>query len=464
MYETSRKAVSRSGGKIIVAILDNQWFLDFNAPGWKEKAFECLNKIELSPEKMRKQFEDTFKWLDKRPCARRRGLGTQFPFDKEWIIESLSDSTIYMILYTFDHLLKKYKIKKESLSYEFFEYILLSKGNPQEVSKKTKIKTSILKEIRKSFEYWMPVDHRHTFALHLSNHLSFMIFAYAAIFPEKYWPKKITFHGLVLSEGEKMSKSKGNLITLLDVKEKYGADIFRFYMTSSSNIEGSFNWNEQEAQNAKRTIEKLYFQILECIKNLKKGRVNALFESKFNRIMKNAAEKISGMKLREYDNLIIHDILNLIKDAKAQLSEKELSVFYSIISKPWIKLISPITPHIAEELWQKLGKKSLVSLESWPKADESKISESLEEQEKIQEKILEDIKNILNIVKEKQNKDPETVYLYTIPKELSAYNTQYLENRLNKKIKIFAVNYPKKYDPENKSQKAKPGKPGIYVE
>ncbi len=464
MHEISRKAVSRSGGKIIVAILDNQWFLDFNAPGWKEKAFECLSKIELSPEKMRKQFEDTFKWLDKRPCARRRGLGTKFPFNKEWIIESLSDSTIYMGLYTINNIIKKNKLSEENLTYDLFEYLFLNKGGIKEVSKKTKIKENIIKELKENYDYWMPIDHRHTFVLHLSNHLSFMIFAYAAIFPKKYWPKKITFHGLVLSEGEKMSKSKGNLITLLDIKEKYSADIFRFYMTSSSNIEGSFNWNEQEAQNAKRTIEKLYFQILECIKNSKKGSINALFESKFSRIMKNAAEKISEMKLREYNNLIIYDILNLIKYAKSQLSEKELSAFYSIISGPWIKLISPVIPHIAEELWQKLGKKSLVSLESWPKADESKINQELEAQERMQERTIEDINNIINLIKQKQNKEIKTIYLYTIPNELSLYNTKHFSKKLNKEVKVFAVNDKNKYDPQNKSQKAKPGKPAIYLE
>ncbi len=464
MYETSRKALSRSGGKVIVAILDNQWFLDFNASNWKDKAYECLKKISIVPEKMRRQFEDTFNWLDKRPCARKRGLGTQLPFDKEWIIESLSDSTIYMILYTFNHLIKKYKIKRESLSYEFFEYILLSNGSPKELSKKTKIPLKVLKEIKENFEYWMPMDHRHTFELHLSNHLSFMIFAHAGIFPEKYWPKKITSHGLVISEGEKMSKSKGNLITLLGVKEKYGADVFRFYMTSSSNIEGSFDWKEQEAENAKRTIEKLYLQIGECIKKRRKGPLNKLFESKFNRTIKNATEKISEMKLREYDNLVVHDMLNLIKNAKSQLSEKELFAFYNLISESWIKLISPITPHISEELWEKLGKKSLVSLESWPKADESKISDALEAEEKVQEKTIEDIKNILALIKQKQNKEPETIYLYVIPKEISIYNIPYLENKLNKKIKIFALNDSKKYDPQNKSQKAKPNKPAIYIE
>ncbi len=463
MYETSRKAVSRSGGKIIVAILDDQWFIDFNSGDWKTKAYDCLNKIELIPETMRRQFEDTFSWLDKRPCARKRGLGTEFPFDKGWIIESLSDSTIYMTLYTINHLIRKNKLKRENLNKEFFDFVYYGKGKISDVSKKTKIKENILKEIKESFEYWMPIDQRHTFVLHLSNHLSFMIFAFAGLFPEKYWPKKITFHGLVISEGEKMSKSKGNVITLLHVKNNYGADVFRFYLTNSTNVESTFDWRENEARNAKTTIEKLYNEMLEAIKKRKKGEVSSYYESKFNNIIKEANEKIENMKFREYNSLVVFEILKLLKNAKMALNEKELGAFYDLIIEKWIKLISPICPHIAEEVWEKLGSKSFVSLYSWPDYEEKKIDKKIEESEKIVENTVEDILNIIKILKEKK-KDIKKVYLYVIPKEIDLYNEKMLSMRVGKEVKIFSVNDKKKYDPENKSKKAKPGKPGIYIE
>jgi len=94
LYETSREAYCRDGTRVVVSVLEDQWFLDFNAKGWKDLAYKCLKGMDLLPETMRKLFEDTFSWLDKRPAARRRGLGTPLPFDSKWIIESLSDSTI----------------------------------------------------------------------------------------------------------------------------------------------------------------------------------------------------------------------------------------------------------------------------------------------------------------------------------------------------------------------------------
>jgi leucyl-tRNA synthetase len=412
MYETSRKAFSRSGGEILVAVMDNQWFIDFNAKSWKEKAYKCLNSITLVPETTKRQFEDVFAWLDKRPCARKRGLGTKLPFDNNWMIESLSDSTVYMTLYTIDNLIKENKLKSENLTYEFFEYVYLGKGDIKEVSKKIKVKEDVLKEIKDSFEYWMPVDMRHTFILHLSNHLSFMVFAYAALFPEKYWPKKISFHGLVISGGEKMSKSKGNSITLLQAIEKCGADVFRFYLTQSSNIYGTFDWKEVEAMNAKNFIEKTYSQVIETIEKKKEGKINDLYLSKFNRIVKEATIKMEDMKLKEYDSLVFYDMMNLVRKAKITMKENELYAFYGYIVKDWIKLLSPVTPHMAEELWKILGENSFVSIEKWPEHDESKINPAVEAAEDFINSVINDVQEIKRLSKTEK---PKKITIFVAP-------------------------------------------------
>ena len=464
MYETSHKAFSRSGGKIIVAVLDDQWFLDFNAKGWKEEASRCLEKMELIPPTMKKQFEDTFSWLDKRPCARKRGLGTLLPFDKNWVIESLSDSTIYMTLYTINHLIRKYKLKRENLSYEFFEYVYLGKGKLEEISKKTSVKKEFLKEMRDNFEYWMPVDHRHTFVLHLSNHLSFMIFAFAGLFEEKYWPKKISFHGLVLSEKEKMSKSKGNVVTLLDVKEKYGADVFRFYMTYSTNLMGAFDWKEQEAQNAKSTAERVYFAIEEAVKNSKKEDFDDYYKHKFEKIKKQASEMIEIMKLREYNMVVIYDLLSLVGKAKLSLGKKELAAFYEYILADWIKLISLVMPHIAEELWYKKGNKGFVSTQKWVIVDESRIIEQFDKIEDTVEKVVSDIQNILKILKEKSGIEGKKVYIYAIPSEVDFFDSKFLKMKVGKEVVVYAANGKNVYDPTGKRYKSRLGKPSIYIE
>lgn len=127
-----------------------------------------------------------------------------------------------------------------------------------------------------------------------------------------------------------------------------------------------------------------------------------------------------------------------------------------------IKLISPFCPHISEEMWHKIGKKSFVSLEKWPIADEKKINQQAEESEKAIEKFLDDVKNIIKIT----GKKPGKIHIYLIPKEIDFYKgaSDFLSKELDAKIEIYAVNDKEKYDPSLKASKAKPGRPSIYLE
>lgn len=105
-------------------------------------------------------------------------------------------------------------------------------------------------------------------------------------------------------------------------------------------------------------------------------------------------------------------------------------------------------------------------MEKWPVADESKISEKFEEEEKKIEKIAEDINNIIRIIRQKQNKDVKKAYLYSIPPEKKLYEDikEMLERKTKVSIEVFAVNDKNKYDPENRASKSKMGKPAIYLE
>jgi len=415
IYETSREAYCRDGTKVVVSILEDQWFLDFNAKGWKEKANKCLKRMELLPETMRKLFEDTFEWLDKRPAARKRGLGTPLPFDRKWIIESLSDSTIYMSFYILKKLINKHRIKPDKLTNEFFDYVYLGRGNPKTLSRKLKIKAGVLKEIHSNFNYWYPNDHRHTYVAHLSNHLSFFIFAHAGIFPEKFWPGKISFHGFVQSEGMKMSKSKGNVITLLDVKNKYGADTFRSYISTATTLEGTFDWKTNEAENIQKNLANLYSLLSEMIRKRKKenlGLAGKSSVSRFENSLKEAGEALGEMRLRDYGNIVIYQVPREIKKIKKRVATSELKGIYDMIAEKYVKMLNPVVPHISEEMWEKLGKKGFVSLESWPEYDKGLINRKFIANEELLDQTVEDIRSVLKLVKIK----PKRIRLFVSPK------------------------------------------------
>ncbi len=121
--------VCRCGYKVIVNIVKDQWFINYGDENWKAQARKALASMKVYPEKYRKTFESLVDWIDERATESAQGLGTKFPFNPEHIIESLSDSTIYMTYYTYIPLLRASGVKPEQLKPEFFDYIVNSIGD-----------------------------------------------------------------------------------------------------------------------------------------------------------------------------------------------------------------------------------------------------------------------------------------------------------------------------------------------
>ncbi|MFA6022945.1 MAG: leucine--tRNA ligase [Candidatus Pacearchaeota archaeon] len=308
----------------------------------------------------------------------------------------------------------------------------------------------------KKIEYWMPVDQYIGGAEHACMHLIYARFFTKSLrdlgylkFDEPF--TKLFNQGMLHgSDGNKMSKSLGNVINPIEIIDKYGADSLRMALMSFASPDKDTNWDEKVLIGSYKFINK----VIEKIPNIKKGKSSKRIESKVNKTIKEITEDIENFRY----NLAIIKLRGLFEaiEGENEIAVKDLESF--------IELLSPFAPHIAEELWEKINGKGFVSVEKWPVCDEKKIDLKLEAQEQAVEKTVSDVLNILNIIKEKQGKESEAVYLYVIPNELANYNIEVLEKRLNKKVKVFAVNDKVKYDPENKSGKAKPGRPAVFVE
>ncbi|MBR9705142.1 leucine--tRNA ligase [Candidatus Pacearchaeota archaeon] len=453
-YELTGKVVSRTLTECVVKIVDNQWFLDYNNPKWKKLTHECLKNVKLYPEKSRSQFEYVIDWLHEWACTREEGLGTKLPWDKKWLIESLSDSTIYMAYYTIAHLIENVPISK--VNDELFDYLFLDK--------KTKLGIKGIDEMKKEFEYWYPHDFRNSGKDLIQNHLTFYLFNHVAIFPKKYLPKGIGVNGWVTVDGQKMSKSLGNMIPVREMADKFGADVSRLTILSGGEGMDDPNWDSNFALSLKTKFS----QIIELIeKNYGNGRkdinnFDKLIESQSNRLIKESSSLMDESLYRSAIQKIFVEYFRIVKDY-LNIGTPNKKVFCGVVEK-FIIMFGVFCPHICEELWEKIGKKSRVSLEKWPRHEESKIDEKLEKEAEGVNRTVSDIMNILKILKEKQDKECEKVYLYVIPNEIDSYNEKVLAKRIQKSVKIFAVNDKNKYDPEGKSKKAKPGKPGIFVE
>lgn len=212
--------------------------------------------MELYHPETRAQFEASLAWLREWACSREFGLGTRLPFDEKYLIESLSDSTIYMAYYTIVHKLQggvidgsvvgPAGIRPDQLTDAVWDYIFLEGAYPADCS----IDERVLAELRKEFNYWYPFDLRVSGKDLIQNHLTMSIYNHVAIFPPEKWPKSFRANGYVLRDGVKMSKSLGNFLTLKDAVALYSADGLRVGLAAAGDGTDDANFVDETANMA----------------------------------------------------------------------------------------------------------------------------------------------------------------------------------------------------------------------
>jgi leucyl-tRNA synthetase len=394
ILETTGLVVCRCNTRCHVKILENQWFLKFSDEEWKKKVKECINMMKFYPEEIRQQFINTVDWLENKACARKTGLGTKLPWDKEWIIETLSDSTIYMAFYTIFHHLKN--IPADRLSDEIFDFIFLGKGNCNKIAKKYGIKESLLRKMREEFEYFYPVDLRSSAKDLVQNHLTFYLFHHTAIWDKKYWPKAIAVNGFVNVAGEKMSKSKGNIIPLFRLLEEFGSDLTRINIISSAEGLSDADWR---GENVKVFLERLNFlfsliKSLKRMKSKKNRNVDRFLLAKINKIGRDVINAYENLKFRMSTQLLFFEFLNDLEwyfKRVGDIKNANGNIMKDVLKK-FVILVSPLIPHLSEEFWRMLGGKKFVFQEGLPRF--KRVDEKAILGEEYIKSLIEDIKQV----------------------------------------------------------------------
>ncbi len=404
MYEFSAKPVTcRCGAKCCVRLVKDQWFLNYADEAWKEKARACLAQMHLVPPETRAQFEHVVGWLHEWPCTRHIGMGTVAPWDSNWMIESLSDSTIYMAYYTVSHILKT--VEPDKLTDEVFDHIFLGKGDAAAIARVTGIEEQKLRAMRGEFEYWYPLDYRMSANELIPNHLTFFTFHHALLFPQKHWPRGIASFGIAVLEGQKMSSSRGNIVAINEAVRKYGADAVRLYLMSTVEPWQDFDWRAHEADAMLRHLERFYAQAQEIVALPAPGRPSlGLPErwmlSKLQRHVREATEALEGFEVRK---ALQHALFSLMQDLRWYLKrargDEACAYVLKRVLDTWVRLLAPFAPHTCEELWHQMGKEGFVSLTPWPKVEEGIIDRAAEFAEDYLAGISDDISNILRAVK-----------------------------------------------------------------
>ncbi|MEM4312345.1 MAG: leucine--tRNA ligase [Nitrososphaerales archaeon] len=417
MYEIMNSPViCRCGAECIVKTFEDQWFIDYGNKDWKNLARECLNSMDILPNEIREEFNHTIDWLSFRACARKSGLGTNLPWDKDWIIESLSDSVIYMAYYILSLYLNNGSVKAENLTHEFFDYIFLGKDEDKAIEA-TGIDREILRKIRRDFLYFYPLDSRHSGRDLVPNHLTFFIFNHVALFDKEFWPKQIVVNGSVLMEGKKMSKSLGNIVPLRKAIREYGVDPLRLAILANAELLQDAYFSVNSVYTFQEKLNKLYNFAREVL-SLPQEEGSISYEDRWIlSILQRSIDKVTKAMERLRIREAIHEILYLLDQnlswylRRVQVNEerkKGLGRVLREILDVRIRLLAPIAPIICEEIWELMGGKGFVSLAEWPKVDSSKIEPKIELSEEILMSLMDDIKQIIKVRKVK----PKALYLY----------------------------------------------------
>ncbi len=401
IYELPEKVVCRCGTRCYVKVLENQWFLNYSNPEWKARTKWLIEKADVFPPEAREWFYSTIEWLKDWPCARRSGMGTKLPWDKEWLVETLSDSTIYMAYYTVSKFVNQEKVGSEHLTPDVCNYIFFGKGNPANLAKRVKLTEKRLREMRTEFSYWYPVDMRNSAKELIPNHLTFFAFHHAALFPERQWPKGFGINGMIQVEGKKMSKTKGNFVTWRGALEKYGADAFRLTLALTADGMDDADWRDRNAEDAKLKVESVIGFVKKTLKSSVKKEEDTLDSwllSTMNRRIALITQSMQEMKIRRAAATAYLDAWNDIR-WYIHRSGKPRKETVSAVFNAWVRLIAPFTPFIAEELNHELGGKGLVSQADWPSLKEFPLDEEAELAETLVNRVVGDARNVLKVVK-----------------------------------------------------------------
>jgi leucyl-tRNA synthetase len=523
MYDMSEPVICRCGGKVIVKLIPDQWFIDYGNREATQTAKNAVPGMFIQPQEYKDNLPGILDWFKERACARLGNwMGTKFPFDERWIIEPISDSTLYSAYYILSGMVASGRIDPERLNDALFDYVFLGIGNAQDVSRATGIAEGDISELRRDFEYWYPLDINLGGKEHMSVHFPVFLMNHAAVLPDSM-PGGLFVNWWISGKAGKMSKSKGGAEPIPDAASTYTVDGLRLYYCHSASPHVDVEWDPASVFNSRKSVERAWYFANELLE-MKGGErpIDAWLESRMHGHVQKARTMMDEFKLREAANIIYFDLANDLRWYLRRGGENAYLLRKSV--NAWIPMMAPFTPHMAEELWEIAGNPAFVSTADYPKAEEFGQDSQAEEAERYVESLLGDISDILKMT----GMSPKKVCLYsafgwkydvqrmmakegmdmgavmkhaqTVPelksrsKEIGAFASKlmkemkrfgeggmpamametemgwlgsakdFLAREFGCDVVIYTGDAPDLYDPKNKRSVAVPGKPGIHVE
>lgn len=527
-YDLSEEVLCRCGAKVFIKKIPDQWFIDYANPELTKRSKEHAESMKILPREYYDNIQNVLEWYRERACVRLGNwLGTRFPFDRKWIVEAIADSTLYPVYYVVSMYANSGLIKAEKMDEEFFDYVILGKGSPESVAKDTGFSKDVVEAIRKEFEYWYPLDINLGGKEHMTVHFPVFLMNHVAVLRPQHWPGGILVNWYITATGGKISKSKGGAQPIPDAAERFGVDAMRLFYAHIASLYVDVAWDDEKVEGYRDKLEKVW-AFVEELKSAYSDRVSEVDSWLSARMESRLVELHRYMQdfdLRSYVNGVYYE---MPQDFRWYLKRggQNRRVLANALEK-WIPLMAPVTPHMAEEIWELLGKKPFVSQVQLPPGSFADSVVAEEARERLVMKLIEDISEIMKVTEIK----PSRIVVMTAPgwkqdmlrealaakgrpdvsalikkamagaktpadkKEIPAYakelamdvakaseddrrllgaqidetgvlerNVQFMKREFGCEVSVFSASDPAKTDPKGKARFAKPGRPAVYLE
>jgi leucyl-tRNA synthetase len=406
MQEFSEEVVCRCGGDVEVAKQDT-WFLRYNDADWKQKAHDAVAQMDAIPKNTREQYDHTIDWLNEWPCIRNYGLGTRLPWDEDFVIEPLSDSTIYMAYYTIAHRIDDVPV--EDLTREFFDALFYGADAVEGDAPEQAL------ELREEWDYWYPVDYRCSANDLVNNHLTFFLFHHAELFDPDNWPEGITVMGMGLLEGEKMSSSKGHVVLPGEAISNYGADTVRFFLMNSAEPWQDYDWRDDQVETTEDQLHGFWRRAHDVIgtdapdTQPELAQADRWLLARLQETVDTVTEAMESFETRTASQAAFY---NLEEDLRWYRRRRDLGApgarwTLRHVLETRLKLLAPFTPFMVNELHVDLTGEPAEDA-AWPAVDDAFVDEGVLVEERLVEALTADVNDIVDVT----GTDPDTIRVY----------------------------------------------------
>ena len=526
-YDLSEEVLCRCGQKVMIKKIPDQWFIDYANPELTAKSKEHALSMKILPSEYHENIQNVLEWYRERACVRMGNwLGTRFPFDQKWIVEAIADSTLYPVYYVISMYANSGRIKSEGMSEEFFDYVLLGKGEVSSVARSTGFAEQVIEEIRKEFEFWYPLDVNLGGKEHMTVHFPVFLMNHVAVLRPQHWPKGIIVNWYITGTGGKISKSKGGAQPIPDAAERFGVDAMRLFYAHIASLYVDVAWEDDKVDSYRDRLGRISTLVDELLAagSAEESAVDTWLGARMQRRLERLHEYMEEYDLRSFSNSVYFEMPQDFRWYLRRGGRNQSTIASAM--KIWIPLLAPVTPHVAEELWERIGMKPFASTCQIPQGSVTETVLEAEARETLLERLIADVGEILKVTEIK----PKRIVLMTSPswkqqmlqdaleekgkvdvsslikkqmasaspearKEIPTYakelatevarlsaedrihakvridelgalsdSKRFLEAELGSEVVVFVADDPAKTDPKGKARFAKPGRPAVFLE